>query len=301
MTNSIEKHNYQSMQFELPIKDQSGTMLDVLKPVLVTLPNLGIKIAAPEEIKEKIIFARKEMETKTRMTEDEKKTINPQLERERLIKLLKITPKDKEKLNIKLSLISSCSILKKRYPTKEIGKSFIETQVDYEWVEELLKKVNEIKTKIISSWNKIEINKPIAIILFGSVAKCLIKNKDHEFPSNIDIAVIGDITNEEREQLFDKIREAREIIKDTAPVGVHIQNIKKLTCDYFNPTINYIKSGAIAIYDPNEIWKNLENNAIEYEIKKRKKTKPRIKTKNKIITDFTNKKDQIIFQPDLGI
>lgn len=53
------------------------------------------------------------METKIRMTEDEKKTINPQLERERLIKLLKITPKDKEKLNIKLSLISSCSILKK--------------------------------------------------------------------------------------------------------------------------------------------------------------------------------------------
>ncbi len=229
-----------------------------LETNLITIPKRGLRVIAPEHTQRVMELARKHKKEGTRFTEEEKEELWPETEKARLY------------------LMKQCGILAKRYPKPQDGEKFMES-VDYQRREELLEKAKHLSTDIVSAWQQINPEKPIAVILFGSVAKGLVKHTDNSDPSNIDIAVIGDITSEEREKLMDEIRPHRKSVQEwilervpfinssernPGNAGVMVQNTKKLTKDGFEPTKNYITSGAIVLHDPEGIWKNLENQAL---------------------------------------
>ena len=219
------------------------------KELLITLPKRGLKVIPPQETQQNM--ARAQAGEVVRWSDSEK---------------------------ARLKLLVSCPILAKRYPDPSIGREFMD-EVDYEWRSELLTMSYEMSEDIVQNWNKINSEKDIAVILFGSVAKGLVKKPYSTSPSNIDMAVIGNISDCERESLFDLIRPKRQVIqqrilsqcpyleyedKDPNPgnVGVIIQDLSKLTKKKYAPTIGYIASGACTLYDPSGIWSNLEQNAI---------------------------------------
>lgn len=168
--------------------------------------------------------------------------------------------------------------MKKKYPTSQHGVDFM-SEVNYGRCEELFAFAQELAFDtseetpgILTSWQKINPNKPITIALFGSVAKALTKKSEHCDPSNIDLAVgIEGITQEEQQQLFDAIRSKREDIKkrilsgcpNTAEnsnggnAGVHIQNLTKLK----RAMLTYVASGAYPLYG-HEIWHQIEEEEI---------------------------------------
>jgi predicted nucleotidyltransferase len=238
---------------------------------LITIPKRGLRVIAPEYTQKVMELARKHKEEGTRFTDEEKENLWPNTEKARLF------------------LMKQCGTLARRYPKPEEGRKFMEN-VDYQRREELLEKARHLSTDIVSSWGKISPDKPIAVILFGSVAKGLVKHTQNPDPSNIDIAVIGDISSEERESLMDEIRPHRKSLqewilqrvpfinssdKNPGNAGVIIQNIEKLTKDNLEPAKNYITSGAIALYDPEGIWSNIESQALNntYERIESKKNK----------------------------
>ncbi|MCL5970090.1 MAG: hypothetical protein M1450_01135, partial [Patescibacteria group bacterium] len=77
--------------------------------------------------------------------------------------------------------MKQCGILAKRYPKPEQGRKFMES-VDYERRKELLEKAVHLSESIVASWKEINPDKPIAIILFGSVAKGLVKQTQNPDP-----------------------------------------------------------------------------------------------------------------------
>lgn len=179
---------------------------------------------------------------------------------------------------VRLSRISSCKILKERHPMPEDGMVYM-SQVDYERRNELLQLARNLTTCIVKEWRKIEPGKPIAVVLFGSVAKGLVRRGNHQDPSNIDLAVIGDFTDKEAEQLKDAIRprrkEAQEIILRSCPLvisddknpgnaGVHIQSIKSLNAGDYSGALNHINAGALAIHDPSGVWDEIEKEALSF-------------------------------------
>lgn len=227
---------------------------------LITLPKRGLRVIAPKHTQRVMALARRHKEESSRFSAEEKETLWPETEKTRL------------------RLIKQCGILAKRYPNPKDGKKFMET-VDYQRREELLTKAKDLSTDIVSAWQDINPDKPIAIILFGSVAKGLVKHGENPDPSNIDIAVIGDITQSERERLMDEIRPHRKSVqgwilervpfvnsseRNPGNAGVMVQNTEKLTKDNYEPTRNYIASGAITLYDPQGIWSDLENQALNH-------------------------------------
>jgi hypothetical protein len=176
----------------------------------------------------------------------------------------------------RLKQIESDGTLKRRYPTPEVGREFMGS-VCFKRREKLLdlagKAVSEIKTQ----WDQVNPDKPIAIVIFGSVAKGTVKGINTNDPSNIDLAVIGDINEEETEMLFDKIRPFREetqqsILSDHTEVscddvnpgnlGVSVQHIKKLSNGSFSGSVTYIGSSAFPLYDPEGIWHQIETEAL---------------------------------------
>jgi predicted nucleotidyltransferase len=219
------------------------------KELLITLPKRGLRVIPPAETRQNM--------TRARTGE-------------------KVSWSAAEKA--RLLMLRDCNILAKRYPKREDGKRFME-EVNYEWREELFEMSKELSSEIVLSWNRIAPEKDIAVVLFGSVAKGLVKEPHSINPSNIDMAVIGRISQTEKEALFDMIRPKRKAIQqrilsrcpyidfdseDPNPgnAGVIIQDVSKLKKNGYEPTIRYIASGAFAMHDPANIWSEIERQAI---------------------------------------
>ena len=195
-----------------------------------------------------------------------------------------------EQLTAKMELVSLAGTLKSRFPDPQSGEGFM-TQVDPDRGETLKGYATELTEEIVSSWQNIAPEKPIAVVLFGSVARGLVKSQMHTDPSNIDLSVMGDINEEEREKLFDLIRPQRvstqeKILKDCPDVqtgelnpgnaGVHIQHVDKLRKNGFHSTLYwYIASSAQALHDPDNVWGQLESDALDYYIKNKRRKWPR--------------------------
>lgn len=191
-----------------------------------------------------------------------------------------------EKARIKL--LRDCRILARRYPNPQSGKDFM-NHVSIDRREHLYRMAQDLTSHVVEQWHEIKPDKPIAVILFGSIAKGLVKNTNHPDPSNIDLAVLGNFSDSERSILMDKIKPKRlqigeEIKKDCARIvspekspgnaGVFVQNIYKVKNGSYGCALNYISSGAIALYDPAGIWEKIEQEALSfYARKQNKKTK----------------------------
>lgn len=177
----------------------------------------------------------------------------------------------------RLRQITNDGTLRRRYPDPDEGRDFMD-EIDFDRRNKLLGMAQEANHKIIEEWKGINPDKNIAVILFGSVAKGLVKKSDHKDPSNIDMAVIGDITDNESERLFDAIRPYRTAIQekilsdcdkvesdDTNPgnLGILIQHTDKLTNGHYSGAAAHIMAGAFSLYDPQDIWTEIEQYALE--------------------------------------
>jgi predicted nucleotidyltransferase len=227
---------------------------------LITLPKRGLRVQAPAYVRRVMEVARKHKERGERFTDEEKQSLWPDAEKARL------------------RIMTNCSILRKRYPTREEGERFMH-DVDYDQREFLLGQAGDLTLGIVESWQQIAPDKPIAVVLYGSVAKGLVKRPDHPDPSNIDLTVIGDISPEQRLELMDSIRSRREKVRERilarvpkvdsrehnpGNAGVMVQHTDRLLNGGFYGARNYIASGAFALHDPKGIWKSIESEAIEY-------------------------------------
>lgn len=167
-------------------------------------------------------------------------------------------PNDQRRLNV----INNDGILKKRYPSTKDGEEYMNS-IDMEWREVLYSKADSISTQIVEEAKKMG-KEDIAILLFGSVAKGLVRKQDHADPSNIDLTIIGQFTDKEREELLNRIRpirdKEREEIRNN--VGVFIQTPDKLRNSNYGAVFMYIGSSARALYDPKSIWSNLQEEAL---------------------------------------
>jgi len=192
-----------------------------------------------------------------------------------------------EREKTRIWLIKNCKILANRYPSKESGKQFMKT-VNYRRREELLTMAGELSDHIAETWNQINPDKKIAVILYGSVAKGLVKTPGQSPASDIDLTTIGDFTDSERMQLRARIHTKREEVRDRIVAsafvkegeldiryaGALVQNATTLTKNNFSDAINYIKSGALALHDPSGIWAEIEANALDYATNLRLGQKP---------------------------
>lgn len=224
--------------------------------LLITVPKRGLKIIPPAETAHKMAQARRGEV---------------------------VTPFSLEE-RVRLRELISAKVLVKRYPTAECGRAFM-NNVDYEWGDQLLKLSQAFTTVLVCAWKEIS-DKPMAVVLYGSISRGLVKRPDHADPSNIDLAAIADFTDEEKEEFFDKIRPAREIIRgyilsktpDINPdskggnVGIHLNTIRSLEVSNYSSTINYLQAAAVPLYDPDDIWKRLEDEAIQRAMPKRWRT-----------------------------
>lgn len=242
------------------------TLKDI--PPVITLFRRGIKLVPPLETQENMRLIQDGFKGKVQWSLEEK---------------------------VRLRQIMTCPILERRYPTHEEGQRFME-RVDPDRRNELYGLAVDLTEHIVSSWKRINPDKDIAVILYGSIAKGLVKKKDDPDPSNVDLAVLGDFTEEEREKLFDEIRCRRQeigeiltkectlIAEDNRGVkggnaGVNIQNIEKLTKSKYGEVIKYVRSCAFALYDPANIWANLENEALGLHIAEQKRRENHAKKK----------------------
>lgn len=215
----------------------------------ITLPRRGVKIFPPSETSEKVALAKNGVLVEPFSTEEKKR----------------------------LKLLIESRTLKQRYPTPGQGRSFMENELDLQWGEQLFKMAKELTREIVFQWSTINSNEPIAVIVYGSIARGLVKRPDHPDPSNIDMAVIGNFTDNEREELFDKIRDKRNEVKNRilencltksensigGNAGVHIHKIACLEHARYSTCINYIQSAAKALYDPAGLWRDLETEALK--------------------------------------
>lgn len=234
---------------------------------LITLPRRGLKVIAPEHTRRVMELARQHKAQGTRFTDEEKASLWPDEEKARLY------------------LMKQCGTLKRRYPQATEGKKFMES-VDYESRRELIEKARSLSLDIVASWEKVNPDKQIAIVLFGSVAKGLVKHSQNPDPSNIDLAVIGDIDKDEKEKLLDEIRPHRRSVQEwilgrvpflnseernPGNAGVIVQNLDVVAKDNFEPAKNYITSGAIPLHDPAGIWQQVEEKALKTAVEKMQK------------------------------
>lgn len=177
----------------------------------------------------------------------------------------------------RLRQIINDGTLKRRYPTPNDGREFM-SDIDFDRRDHLLGMAYEASNKIVEEWRRINPDKDVAVILFGSVAKGLVKNPDHKDPSNIDMAVIGDITDDESEKLFDAIRPYRTSIQEKILIdcvevesedinpgnlGVLIQHTDKLTNGHYSGAAAHIMAGAFPLHDPQNIWTGIEHYALK--------------------------------------
>lgn len=207
----------------------------------------------------------------------------------------------------RLRVIIEDGNLKKRYPTVEDGLDFMK-KVDYLKRDEMFGYAVDMSKHIVEKWREINSEIPVAVILFGSVAKGLVKSAENPDPSNIDLAVIGTISDSERERLYDSIRERRGEIQQNilsshseidspednpGNVGVIIQDTHKVINGNFTAAINYIASCATPLHDDAGIWQAIEDEALERSYEKTKHKK-----KNSTLLKYGNPKI-IIKEPDV--
>jgi len=200
----------------------------------------------------------------------------------------------------RLSIINNDGILKKRYPSAKDGVKYMNS-VDMEWREILYGKANSICTQIVEQAKAIG-KEDFAILLFGSVAKGLVRKQDHADPSNIDLAVIGQFTYEEREELLDRIRPIRikavEEIRNN--VGVFVQTPDKLRHSDYGAAFMYIGSSARALYDPKGVWSSLQEEALSYQ-RRCKENKQNRGSKNNIPQWMEPKKHFTVFKREEAV
>lgn len=234
-----------------------------MKPeYLITLPRRGIQIIPPAETAANMALA---------------KTLTPGGSENPRIKW-------SEREKTRLWLMKKDRVMSNRYPNKQNGQFFMQ-EVDYDTREMLLEQARDLTKEIADKWQEINPSSPIAVVLFGSVAKGLVKNADHHDPSNIDLTVIGKIKEEEREKLLNEIRPTRNNIRELGHnAGVLVQPIERVTKNYFSSALNYISSGATALYDPERIWSKVETDALDHATKKRLKTKQTEQETSKPVT-----------------
>lgn len=220
----------------------------------ITLPQRGLRILAPCETQEN-------------------------MNRAKLGEIVSFSENERKRLN----LLTRCRILKKRYPSPESGAEFMR-EIDHERRRMLFGMAQEMSDAIVLQWHRINPNLDIAVIIYGSVAKGLVKRADHPDPSNIDLAVTGDIQREQQDMLYDAIRPKRKELQrrilGTCPelnssennpgnIGVIIQRIDMLSSENYSQTRSYITAGAKPMYDKSGIWKTLEDLALNaYTIKR---------------------------------
>lgn len=185
----------------------------------------------------------------------------------------------------RLAVIAEDPITKKRYPRYESGARCMDN-VDYKRRQDLLRHAISLSDHIRTKWQEINPHKPIAVVLFGSVARGLTRGAHHPDPSNIDLSVIGDFTNEETDNLYNAIREKRNVIQKSilekcqaiysqednpGNAGVHIQTIEKVKNSVYGDALRIIGSSGYALYDPEQIWHNIETEALTFSREKRQK------------------------------
>lgn len=174
----------------------------------------------------------------------------------------------------RLALIDNDSILRKRYPQSSDGCNYM-CRVDLGWRGELLKEAEDVTSVIRKSVLKATgfLDEDFAIILFGSVAKGLSRRRMDEDPSNIDLSVIGNFSEDQRTDIFDGIRAVRERgrMRIGNNIGVFIQTPEKLIKDFYAPLIQFIGSCAYPLHDPGNIWKHLEEEALKCSLERTRK------------------------------
>lgn len=227
---------------------------NMTKEILITLPKRGLRIIPPAETQANMLRVRGgEVVT---WSEEEK---------------------------IRLKMLINCPILAKRHPDATHGNEYMKS-VDLERRNYLFGLANELSEGIVNEWHKINPNRDIAVLLYGSVAKGLTRRADHPDPSNIDLAVMGNIEPNEKEKLFDEIRckraEVQKKILSSCPTinsqeqnpgnaGVIIQDLKVVSKGNYSSIRAYITSCAIPLHDPARIWVAMEMEALKYMMGKR--------------------------------
>lgn len=196
-------------------------------------------------------------------------------------------------------IIYNDGTLKERYPTPEDGQEFMQ-HVCYKRRADLLTLAEEYTPEFIENWAKIFHDKPVAVILFGSVAKGLVKHCNEKDPSNIDISILSDnVSGQEREQYLDLIHPLRDEIhaelmkglaicsdkidspeKNPGNAGVHVQDIQRLSHDFYcGMKTMLLGSCAFPLADPSGLWQRFETAALKDLCKKSPKPDKTVLTK----------------------
>jgi predicted nucleotidyltransferase len=246
--------------------------------LLITLPKRGLRIVPPPETAANM----------QRVRSGER--IEPWTDREKA----------------RLSLIRRDTIMKKRFPDSSHGNALM-NEVCYSRREELLEMARDLSDEVVARWRDLHPDKNIAVVLFGSVARGLVRNRHNQDPSNIDIAVLGNFSDEERTEMLDAIRPARLETRDrilktcegiesfpdgSGNAGVFVQDVSKVINNKFAGAKEYIASSAMALYDPSGIWEMIETAALDHEAcviaEKRSGSRQKVRPSNREQVVFTS-------------
>lgn len=107
-----------------------------------------------------------------------------------------------------LRTIQNDPIIRGRYPSTQEGEQFMD-EVSPQWRDRLLEHTEFLSEEIKQACFSIG-SQRFAIILYGSLARNLTKDRTSEDPSNIDIAVVGEFSPKQKESILDSIRVARQ-------------------------------------------------------------------------------------------
>lgn len=208
-----------------------------------------------------------------------------------------------------LQAIMDDPILRGRYPTALDGEEYM-NGVSGQWRDRLLEYAESVTDEIKRGCWSVRRNR-FAVVLYGSLARNLTKHRTHEDPSNMDLVVIGEFSNWEKNQVLDRIRGLRQ--KTTTEIkaaelcecktircqcynevtsrylyyatrdlrngygeiigfhsdlieraGVVIQTPETIKSNGYGEARKYLSSCARALYDPENLWGEIENEALVY-------------------------------------
>lgn len=190
--------------------------------------------------------------------------------------------------------------LKRRYPTPQDGEEYMD-RISPEWRDKLLAKAQIMTEGLIEISRRLGHNR-FAVVLFGSIARKLVKHPHDPDRSNIDLAVIGDFSSQDRETVLNEARPLRQrlnaqikfeeescVCKDTrcacvAPdfqpkqlkgsvshgditidrVGIIVQSVESVTKDDYSGARNYMGASGRALYDPSGLWMAIEQETLPF-------------------------------------
>ncbi len=169
----------------------------------------------------------------------------------------------------RLSIIETDPILKKRHAESGEGCNYgnnYMSRVNLEWRETLLKEANLMARVIRNSAVELGFaDEEFAIILFGSIPRGLSRTRTDEDPSNIDLSLIGNFSDYDREAILNRIKPTRDEIggKIGNNTGVFVQSGDRLKRENYQPVVQFIGACAEPLHDPGGIWQRLEKEALE--------------------------------------